>query len=143
MAARRRVTAWPYEASLSRMRYWGALIPREGFGDLAGDPLSCRVGGDVDPNQLASVMRDDYQAIQRLETDGRHDEHVDGTDIRGVIAKEGFPALRRRTASSDHVLGDGRLGDVEPELEQFTVNTRRAPKWVCPAHLGDERAQLM
>ena len=121
----------------------GRLIPREGLGDLLGDPLSCRVGGDVDPNQLASVMRDDHQAIEQPEADGRHDEHIDGTDVRSMIAQEGLPALRRRTASSNHVLGDGRLGDVEPELEQFTVNTRRTPQWVRPAHLGDERAQLM
>ena len=121
----------------------GRLIPGEGFGDLLGDPLSCRVGGNVDPNQLASVMHDDRQAIEQLETDGRYDKHVDGTDIRGVIAQEGFPALRRGPASSDHVLGDSRLGDVEPELEEFSMNTRRAPQWICPAHLGDERAQFM
>jgi len=119
------------------------LIPGKGFGDLLGDPLSCRIGGDVDPNQSASVVRYDHQAIEQPEADSRHDEHVDGSDVWGVIAQEGFPALRRRTASSDHVLGDSRLGDVKPELEQFTVNARRAPKWVCPAHLGDERAQLM
>ena len=88
-------------------------------------------------------MRDDHQAIEQLETDGRHDEHVDGTDIRGVIAQEGFPALRWWPAPSDHVFGDRRLGDVEPELEKFTVNTRRSPKWVFRAHLGDKRAQLM
>ena len=74
---------------------------------------------------------------------GTYDKHVDGSDIRGVIALKGFPVLRRRPASAYHVLGDRRLGDVEPELEQFTVNTRRAPQWGCPAHLGDERAQLM
>jgi hypothetical protein len=52
----------------------GRLIPREGLGNLLGDPLTCRVAGDVDPNQLASVMRDDYQAIEQFEADGRHDE---------------------------------------------------------------------
>src|SRR5450830_245631 len=42
----------------------------------------------------------------------------------------------------DHVLGDARLCDLEPELEQFTVNTRCAPKWVLDAHLSDQRTQV-
>jgi hypothetical protein len=94
----------------------GRLIPREGFGDLAGDPLSCRVGGDVDPYQLASVMRDYHQTIEQLETDSRNDKQVDGTNVWGMIAQEGFPALRLRTASSDHVLGDSRLATSNPSL---------------------------
>ena len=28
----------------------------------------------------------------------------------------------------DQVLGDGRLCDLNPELEQFAVNTRRIPQ---------------
>jgi transposase len=32
----------------------GAPLPREGFGDLSGDPIGCRVGCDVDPQQWCS-----------------------------------------------------------------------------------------
>jgi hypothetical protein len=41
-----------------------------------------------------------------------------------------------------HVSSDRRLGDFEAELEQLTMNTRRAPKCVRAAHLANERAQL-
>jgi len=40
------------------------------------------------------------------------------------------------------VLGNRRLGDLEPELEQFTMDARGAPQWVLPAHPLDEFAQL-
>jgi hypothetical protein len=33
-------------------------------------------------------MRDDRQAIEQPEADGRHDEHIDGTDVRSMIAQE-------------------------------------------------------
>ena len=42
----------------------------------------------------------------------------------------------------DHVLGDARLRDLKPELEQFVVNARRAPKRILHAHPPDQYAQL-
>jgi len=41
-----------------------------------------------------------------------------------------------------NVFGDRRLGDLEPELEQFAMDARRAPQWVLLAHPLDEFAQL-
>jgi hypothetical protein len=42
----------------------------------------------------------------------------------------------------DHVLGDARLRDLKPELEQFAMDARRAPKRVLDAHSPDQSAQL-
>ena len=44
--------------------------------------------------------------------------------------------------SFDHVFGDARLRDFKPELQQFTMDTRRAPKRIFDTHLPDQRAQL-
>jgi hypothetical protein len=41
-----------------------------------------------------------------------------------------------------HVLGDARLRDLKPELEQFAVDAWRAPKRIFDAHLPDQHAQL-
>src|ERR1700754_2165145 len=41
-----------------------------------------------------------------------------------------------------HVLGDARLRDFKPELEQFAVDAWRAPKWILHAHPPDQYAQL-
>src|ERR1700747_3861873 len=55
---------------------------------------------------------------------------------------EGSPSLARWHPPLDHVLADGRLRDLKPQLEQFAVNARRTPKWVLDAHPPDQRAQL-
>src|ERR1700730_6636184 len=120
----------------------GCLIPGEGFGDLSGDPFGGRIGGDVDPHQVASLKLDDHQGIEQLEANGRHDKHINGGDVRRMIAEKGLPALRWRPTSAYHVLGDSRLGDIEVQLEQLAVDTRRSPQWVRPAHFANKGAQL-
>jgi hypothetical protein len=44
--------------------------------------------------------------------------------------------------SFDHVLGDARLRDFKPELEQFAVDAWRTPKRIFDAHPPDQCAQL-
>src|SRR6266849_11022942 len=56
--------------------------------------------------------------------------------------QEGPPSLAGRPPSFDHVLGDARLSDAKPELEQFAVDARRTPKQILRAHLPDQRAQF-
>ena len=53
-----------------------------------------------------------------------------------------WPSLRWRPSAPDHVLGDRRLRDLKPKLEQFTMDAWRAPQWVLLAHPLDEFAQL-
>ena len=55
--------------------------------------------------------------------------------------QEGSPSLAWRPASFYHVLGDARLRDLNPELEQFAVDTRRTPS-SSPTHLPDQFAQF-
>src|SRR5260221_14594491 len=59
-----------------------------------------------------------------------------------MIAQECSPSLGRRPSAPDHVLGNRRLGDLEPKLEQFTMDARGAPQWVLLAHPLDEFTQL-
>src|SRR5471032_850480 len=59
-----------------------------------------------------------------------------------VVTQEGSPSLAGRRPSFDHVLGDARLRDLKPELEQFAVDAWRAPKRIFDAHPPDQYAQL-
>lgn len=43
----------------------------------------------------------------------------------------------------NHVLGDGRLRNLEPQFDELTVNPRSAPQWVRNAHLSDETLNLL
>src|SRR5262249_7463574 len=59
-----------------------------------------------------------------------------------MITQKGAPSLAWRPTPFDHVLGDARLRDLKPELEQFAVDAWRAPKRIFDAHLPDQDAQL-
>jgi hypothetical protein len=52
------------------------------------------------------------------------------------------PPLSPDWFSFDHVLGDVRLRDFKPELEQFAVDAWRAPKGIFDAHPPDQSAQF-
>src|SRR5450631_184238 len=120
-----------------------SLIPRECLGDLPRDPFRSWVGSDVGPHQAAPIQPyDDDDAIEKLEANGWHDEHVHGGDVWRVVVQKGAPSLAWRTASLDHVFGDRRLGDLEAELEKFAVDTRRSPQRVLTVHPPDQCAKV-
>jgi hypothetical protein len=80
--------------------------------------------------------------MQQPKRGGCHDEHIDRGDASGLIAQEAAPSRRRPTSSSHHVLGDGGLADLEAELEQFAVDTRRSPERVGGVHLPNQIPNL-
>src|SRR5260370_39438729 len=61
-------------------------------------------------------------------------EEVECGDHFAVIAEEGEPTFRlvliTMTFQPLKIARDGRLGNFEPELEQFAVNTRGTPSWI-------------
>ena len=59
---------------------------------------------------------------------------------RGYERRSAIPGLA--APPFDHVLGDARLRDLKPELEQFAVNAWRAPKRIFDAHPSDQYVQL-
>src|SRR5207253_7527182 len=118
------------------------LSPRESFGDLACDPVRGRMGCDVDPDEVSAGQPNDDKGIEQVEANGRNNEQVHGGDVRRVVTQEGAPALRRRSASLDHVLRDARLSDLKAELEQLAMDARRSPQRIVNAHPLDQRAQV-
>src|SRR6266481_5698530 len=52
----------------------GIINDAQGLSDLAGNPFRCRAGGDVGPDQTASLKMDDCQTIEQLEADGTYNE---------------------------------------------------------------------
>src|SRR5450759_735034 len=119
-----------------------SLIPRECLGKLACDPFCRRICCDVDPDEVSAIQSNDNEGIEQVEADGWGNEQVHSSDVRRVITQKGAPPMAWRSMLLDHVFGDARLCDLEPELEQFTVNTRCAPKWVLDAHLSDQRTKV-
>src|SRR6202163_590625 len=118
------------------------LIPRKGLRYLTCNPFRRRICCDVDPDEVSAAESDDDEGIEQFEADGRDDKQVHGGNLWRVVTQEGPPSLAGRPPPFDHVLGDARLRDLKPELEQFAVNAWRAPKRVFDAHPPDQRTQL-
>ena len=105
-----------------------SLIPGKCLRYLTCNPFCRRICCDVDPDEISAVQLDDDEGIEQVETDSWNNEQVHGGDVRRVVPQENPPSLAGRPPSFDHVLGDARLRDLKPELEQFAVNAWRAPK---------------
>src|SRR5216684_3959264 len=119
-----------------------SLIPMKCLRDLTCNPFRRRICCDAEPDEVSAVEPDDDEGIEQVETESWNNEQVHGGDVRRVVPQEGSPSLAGRPAPFDHVLGDARLRDLKPELEQFAVNARRTPKRILHAHPPDQRAQL-
>ena len=59
-----------------------------------------------------------------------------------MVSEEPPPALGGRMSASDHVRRDRGLGELEPQLEQFTMDAGSAPQRVLFAHSSDQIAQV-
>src|SRR3979490_1588345 len=119
-----------------------SLIPGKCLRYLTCNPFCRRICCDVDPDEVSAAEPDEDKAMEPIEADGRDDKQVYGGNVWRVVTQEGPPSLAGRPPPFDHVLGDARLRDLKPELEQFAVNAWRAPKRVFDAHPPDQRAQL-
>src|ERR1700686_2030890 len=119
-----------------------SLIPRKCLRYLTCNPFCRRIFCDVDPDEVSAVEPDNDEGIEQVETDSWNNEQVHGGNVRRVVTQEGSPSLAGRPPPFDHVLGDARLRDLKPELEQFAVDAWRTPKRILHAHPADQRAQL-
>src|SRR6516164_7300474 len=59
-----------------------------------------------------------------------------------MIVEKRFPALARWPSRFRHVLCRRGLADINPELEQFTMDTGHTPERVCNAHLANKLTNL-
>ena len=87
-------------------------------------------------------MPHDQQAIQQPKGNRRHDEQIHRRDAVSMIAEECLPALGRRTSPPSHILGDAGLADLDAELEQLAMDTRRAPKRVLATDPSNETSDV-
>src|SRR5260370_25899241 len=118
------------------------LIPGKCLRYLTCNPFGRRICCDVGPDEVSAAEPDDDEGIEQIETDSWNNEQVHGGNVRRVVTQEGSPSLAGWPPSFDHVLGDARLRDLKPELEQFAVDAWRAPKRIFDAHPPDQYAQL-
>ena len=115
-------------------------VPRKCLHDLLRQPLRRRMPGHRKPQQLPPSVAHNKKCKQALEGQGRNHAEINRSNRLRMVAQECPPALGWRSSASDHVLGHRRLGDLEPKLQQFTMDARGAPQRVFPVHSSDEIA---
>src|SRR2546430_3094069 len=93
-----------------------------------------------EPEQLSSTVAHDEKRKQALECQGWNHAEVDRRDGVRMVAQECPPSLRWRPSAPDHVFGDRGLGDLEPKLQQFTMDAWGAPQRVLLVHPLNELA---
>ena len=80
------------------------------------------------------MMFDNEEAVQHSETKRGNGKEVERGNHLAVVLEECQPALDLRLIGqafqSVQITRDGRFRDIEPELQQFAVDARRAPAWI-------------
>src|ERR1700723_3129927 len=114
-----------------------SFIPGKCLCYLTSNPFCRGTCRDVDPDEVSAVEPDNDEGIEQVETDSWNNEQVHGGNVWRVVTQEGPPSLAGRPSPFDHVLGDARLRDLKPKLEQFSVNAWRTPKRILRAHPPD------
>ena len=59
-----------------------------------------------------------------------------------MVIEESPPRLGRRLPTADQVFAHARFADIDAELQQLAVDTRRTPTRVFLAHASDEVANV-
>ena len=83
-------------------------------------------------------MRENDKAKEQSESHGRDDKEIAGRCYIHMVLQESAPRLGRRFLEARHVPRNGGLCDVETELEQFAVDSGRAPEKIGEGHSADE-----
>src|ERR1700704_5510985 len=84
------IDAIPVANNISRR-----LLPPVCLGQLPGNPFGARMRGHTQPQQLATGVLQDQEAVQQPKRDRRDQEQVHRCDADSVIVKEGLPVPRR------------------------------------------------
>ena len=83
---------------------------------------------DLKPQQLSPAVAQDQKREQSLKGQRRDHAHINSSDHLRVVSKKRPPGLRRRPLTPHHVFGDRRLGDFEPQHQQFAMDPGRTPE---------------
>ena len=99
---------------------------------------------DIEMKNFAPTMLDDKKTIQNSEGESRYSEKIHGRNDFSMIAQKRSPELvflvGRRQAMD--IARNGEFGNMESELEQFTVNSRCSPCGILLNHPTNDRWDL-
>ena len=147
------VDAHSFDATAKRYAKDGVAIPHEkprraGLGkclhDLLSGPGGGRMLGQVEVQDATAIVSEDDENVEHAEGGGRDCEEIDRGQGADVVGQERAPGLRRRLAKVlwASCRRNGALADVDAELEQLSVDARRAPQRVRESDSPDDDSEI-
>ncbi len=100
----------------------------EGFNDLLRRPFRGGMAGDRKVDDPSALVGKQHEDEEDAASDSRDREEVHRDERWRVIGEERAPGLARWPLSTTEESRDGALGDVDAELQEFSVDPRRS----CP-----------
>src|SRR5216684_2360737 len=116
----------------------GRRVIGERLDDLLRSPSGRGAIGYVEVHDLAAMLQQDHEHVEETEGRSRHDEEVDGDEVKDVVLEERSPGLRGPLPAPRPQTCNRALRNVEPQLEQFAMDARRAPERIGERHGADE-----
>jgi hypothetical protein len=100
---------------------------------------------DVNVQDAPPIMTDDEEPVEHAKCDRWHSEEIHGCNGFPMVSEEGQPALGpvRISRRSFHPTGDGSLGEIKTEHQQFAVDARCTPSWILGDHAEDQIPNLL
>jgi hypothetical protein len=98
--------------------------------------------GDAKVDDAPAVVSEDDQDEEDPKARRGYGEEVDRDQVAEMVSEKRPPGLRGRETARRYEAGDGALGDVDAELQEFAVDTRGAPDGIRGGHLPDQGGDL-
>jgi len=98
----------------------------------------------IEVQDLTPVVADDEKAVQNTKSERWDGEKVHRSNGLAMVSEERHPSLHRVWISrgSPDPSRDTPFREIETQLEQFAVNTRRSPGCILSNHAEDQGANL-
>ena len=124
-------------------------VVREGVHNLLGGPGGGGVLGHVEVEDAPAIGGQDNEDEEDVQVSGGNGEEVDRPEVADMVDKERAPGLRRGYEALREQARDGALGDIDPKLQEFAMNSGGTPDGIgrsttCPPDgvlAKDRRAQ--
>jgi hypothetical protein len=117
-------------------------VVREGVDDLLGRPGRGGMLGDIEVEDAPAVMGEHDEDEEDTQAGGGCREEIDRDQVSDMVSEERPPGLRGLGAPLRHEARYRALSDVDAELQEFSVDTRRTPQGIRFGHRPDECGDL-
>ena len=120
---------------------WRRVV-RERLDDLLGGPGRGGMLRHVEGPDAPPMVGEDDEDEQDTEAGGGHGEEVDRDHVGDMVSEERAPGLRGLGAPLRHEPGDGALGHLEAQRQEFAMDSGSTPQRIGRGHSRNQSADF-